>query len=129
MNLENIFQKKNYDCNYNANNTRNVTINIIYEIIGIKMLWVSNNMNKYCAQINYTDINKTVILTYSDCCNNNMKLTMKNLISIILVIMAIPRSVWTHIYTHTLKGVMNYCNVTKYISSDIAIRCFLLDNG
>ena len=38
MNLENILKKKNYECNNNANNTRNVTINIIYEIIGIKML-------------------------------------------------------------------------------------------
>ena len=89
--------KKYYECNNNANNTRNDSINIIYEIIGMKMLWVSNNMNKYCAQINNTDINKIEILTYSDCCNNNMKLTMKNVISIILVIIAISRSVWTHI--------------------------------
>ena len=129
MNLENISPPKKYECNNNANNTTNVTINIIYEIIVINMLWVSNNMNKYCAQINYTDIKKIAILTYSDCCNNNMKLTMKNLISIILVIIAIPRSVWTHICTHSLKGVMNYSNVTKYISSDIAVRCFMLDKG
>ena len=86
VNLENVFKKKNYECNNDANNRRNVTINIIYKIICMKMSWVPNNMNNYCVQNNNTNINKIEILTYSDCCNNNMKLTVKNKICMILVI-------------------------------------------
>ena len=38
VNLENVFEKNiYYECNNNANKRRNVTINIIYRIICIKM--------------------------------------------------------------------------------------------